>query len=405
MFERTGGVQQVIQHLHDGLTKKGHVVKVITQRPSGFEGDVPQDYILFGVVRNFKGGMGTQGNWGMPSDGEEISQILEREDFDVINFHEPWMPILAWQMLKHSKAAHVGTFHANLIDTAAAKSWVNVFLPYGRGIGQKMHVLTAVSPAPASLLVSKAEKDFEKKLIENMKYIPNGIDLGQYKPPKKRLPLNGPNTKTALYVGRLESRKGVEYLLRAVIRLQELVPSCYLIIAGEGPQRSKLEQMTKSLRLKNVRFTGYVDENEKKRLMGNADLLVSPATHGESFGIVLIEGMAMGVPVMGGRNSGYINVLSGHGQLGLVDPKSTEDFAQRMAVFMTDEKIAGLLRGWGLSDVKKYNYSKIIDQYEAAYKEAIKLRDEKQNPIKAKKKDETGSKKIIRRVFIRRHTR
>ncbi len=405
MFERTGGVQQVIQHLHDGLTKKGHEVKVITQRPSGFEGDVPVDYILFGVVRNFKGGMGTQGNWGMPSDGEEISQILERENFDVINFHEPWMPILAWQMLKHSKAAHVGTFHANLIDTAAAKSWVNVFLPYGRGIGQKMHVLTAVSPAPAALLVSKADKESEKKLIKNMKYIPNGIDLGLYRPPKKRLPLNGPNTKTALFVGRLESRKGVEYLLKAVLHLQELVPNSYLIIAGEGPQRSKLEQITKSLKLKNVRFTGYVDENEKKRLMGNADLLISPATHGESFGIVLIEGMAMGVPVMGGRNSGYINVLNGHGQLGLVDPKATEDFAQRMGIFMTDDKIAGLLRGWGLSDVKKYNYSKIIDQYEAAYKEAIKLRDEKENPIKAKKKDETSNKKTIRRFFVRRHAR
>src|SRR5574337_748044 len=144
MFERTGGVQQLIKHLHDGLVKRGHSVKIITQKPAGFRGKIPDDYILFGVTRNFRGGFGTDGNWGMPADGEEIANILNKENFDVINFHEPWMPVLAWQMLKHSKSAHVGTFHANLVDSAAAKSWVSVFLPYGRGIGQKMHVLTAV---------------------------------------------------------------------------------------------------------------------------------------------------------------------------------------------------------------------------------------------------------------------
>lgn len=404
MFERPGGVQQVVQHLHDGLIKKGHQVKIITQRPAGFKGDVPDDYILFGTVRNFKAGIGTHAHWGMPADGDEINKILQRENFDVIHFHEPWAPILAWQMLKHSNAAHVGTFHANLIDNSAAKSWVNVFIPYGRGIGQKMHILTAVSPAPAQLMISKAETAFEKKLVSNLKYIPNGIDLRLYRAPKKRLPLNGPSTKTIVFVGRLEHRKGLEYLLRAFAQLQQSLQNVYLIIAGEGPHRNKLEQLEKSLDLKNVHFAGYVDDDEKRRLMGNADLVVSPATHGESFGIVLIEAMAMGAPVIGGRNSGYINVLIDHGRLGLVDPKATGDFAQRMEVFVTDEKIAGLLRGWGLNDVKKYDYTKIVDQYEAAYKEAIKIRDEQRQPHLLKK-DEKNHKKFVHRFLVRRHAR
>jgi len=129
MFERAGGVQQVVQHLHDGLTKKGHTVKIITQRPSGFKGSVPDDYILLGITRDFKGGFGVAGNWGMPVNGEEIEQALDREKFDVINFHEPWVPILAWSMLPYSAAAHVGTFHANLIDNIAAKSWPRIFTP------------------------------------------------------------------------------------------------------------------------------------------------------------------------------------------------------------------------------------------------------------------------------------
>src|SRR6266404_2108746 len=89
MLDRPGGVPQVVMHLHEGLKKKGHTVKVITQRPSSFKGTAPDDYILFGISRTFKGGFGTEGNWGMPSDGNEIAQVLEKEQFDVINFHEP----------------------------------------------------------------------------------------------------------------------------------------------------------------------------------------------------------------------------------------------------------------------------------------------------------------------------
>jgi phosphatidylinositol alpha-mannosyltransferase len=408
MFERTGGVQQVVSHLYEGLVKKGHTVKVITQRPAGFKGEVPQDYILFGVTRNFDGGFGVSGNWGMPADGEEIAEILNREKFDVIHFHEPWMPILAWQMLKHSKAAHVGTFHANLLDNSAAKSWVNFFTPFGRGIGRKMHILTAVSPAPAALLLNRAnyKSKAEKQLIENIRYIPNGVDLKIYKPPKKRLPLNGPNTKTIVYVGRLDRRKGVEWLLRAFALIEKRMPNAYLIIAGEGPRRVKLEQLARSLGIGNIHFSGYVDEEEKRRLMGNADVFCSPAIFGESFGIVLLEAMAMGAPIVAGRNLGYVNVLTGHGRLGLVDVHSTEDFADRLQIFMTDDKINALLRRWGLNEVKKYDYPKIIDQYEAAYRQAIKVAAEmRHEKLTDLANGEKFVKKIINRLLVRRHAR
>ena len=405
MFERPGGVQQLVTHLHEGLAKKGHSVKVITQRPSGFKNEPPKDYIFFGKVRDFRGGLGVSGDWGMPADREEIDRILQHENFDVINFHEPWMPILAWQMLKHSKAAHVGTFHANLMDNTAGKGWVNVFLPYGRGIGQKMHVLTAVSPTPAALLQNKVNRKSraEKRLIENIKFIPNGIDLKVYKPPKKRLPLNGPNTKTVVYVGRLDRRKGVDWLIKAFAALMHKMPSAYLIIAGEGPRRNQLEQLAETLRIKNIRFTGYVDDEEKRRLMGNADLFCSPAMFGESFGIVLTEAMAMGAPVIAGRNSGYINVLKDQGMLGLVDAKATEDFAGRLELVLTNDKISRMLRSWGLHEVKQYDYSRVIDQYEAAYQEALQIAIGDHIDHSKASEDAQARKPFIRRLLIRRH--
>ena len=404
MFERTGGVQQLITHLHDGLVKKGHVVKVITQRPSGFKGKAPDDYILFGVSRNFDGGLGVSGNWGMPADGNEIGEILRHEKFDVINFHEPWMPVLAWQMLRRSKAAHVGTFHANLIDSTAGKSWVNVFLPYGRGIGQKMHLITAVSPAPAAVLIDKADhtRTSEKKLIENIKYIPNGIDLKIYRPLKKHQPLNGPDTKTIVYIGRLDRRKGVDWLLRAFALLEEKQSNFYLIIAGEGPRRDRLEQLADSLSIRNIHFSGYVSDEEKRRLLGNADVFCSPAMFGESFGIVLLEAMAMATPVVAGRNSGYINVLSGTGRLGLIDAKASQDFADRLELVATDDKINRLLSTWGRREVRKYDYPKIVDQYETAYIEAMRLATNERNG-KSEAKNEAAKRQFIRRLFVRRH--
>jgi len=403
MLDRPGGVPQVVIHLHQGLKKRGHQVKVITQRPSGFKGKVPDDYILFGMTRTFKvSGFGTEGNWGMPADSDEIAQRLNIEKFDVINFHEPWLPMLAWQMLKHSEAAHVGTFHANLIDTAAGKSWTSsVFTPYGRPLLRKMDLFTATTPAASGMLVSRAnmKSPTERKLIENIKYIPCGVELSDFKPVKKRLPLNGPNTKTIVYVGRLEKRKGVDYLLSAFAELVKNMPEAHLIIAGSGVRATKLRQQVELGKIPNVTFPGYVTEVEKRRLLSNADLACFPAIFGEGFGIVLLEAMAVGTPLLAGNNLGYVNVMKGAGRIGLIEPEATKDFANRMAVFLSDTDQQRLMTNWALREVKNYDYPKIVSQYEAAYKTAI-AQKRKANP---KASDAAQKNRTIRRIFVRRH--
>src|SRR5258708_1739547 len=199
MFERAGGVQTLVLELADGLRKRGHIVKIITPRPAGFKGPVPQDYILLGNTTKFNPTvMGTAGTWTFDIDEKKVEKVLAAEKVDVINFHEPWAPILARQILQYSQSAHVGAFHANFADSVVAKSIVNMFLPYGRGIGKKMHVFTAVSPALASVLINKSPNDNSRAadMVKNFKYIPNGVDNSVYRPLKKRSPLSGPNTKT-----------------------------------------------------------------------------------------------------------------------------------------------------------------------------------------------------------------
>lgn len=402
MFEHHGGVQQVVVHLREGLVAKGHDAKIITPRPAGFKGEVPEGTLLLGTSTKFNAGLATTGTWTFDVDSKEVKALMKKEHFDVINFHEPWAPILARQMLPYSTAAHVGTFHANFGDSMTAKSIVNMFKPYGRGIGIKMHVLTAVSSASAKVLLEKGLEE-HKDLQKTIRIIPNGIDLRAFRPAKHHNSLNGAGTLTILYVGRLERRKGVEYLVRAFEELVKTMPKTHLMIAGEGGRETRLKQMVRISKIPNVHFLGYVDEKEKIRLMQNADLFCSPAMFGESFGIVLIESMAVGTPLVAGRNTGYINVMKGFGRLSLVDADATADFAERMELILTDQDLRRLWRRWARLDVRQYNYRHIVDMYEKAYNEALQIKQTRDNGQKAA--NEKPEPKTVRRFFIRRQSR
>src|SRR4051812_19426686 len=156
MFDKAGGVQEQVIHIYSNLEKRGHHVKIITPRPFGYEGPVAPKFILLGTSRRVRAGLATSGDLALEIDGDEIKTVLEDEKFDLINFHEPWIPVLARQIIQRSDAAHVGTFHAALVDTIAAKSVVNLMTSYGRGISNKLHILTAVSPAASAAMISKA---------------------------------------------------------------------------------------------------------------------------------------------------------------------------------------------------------------------------------------------------------
>jgi phosphatidylinositol alpha-mannosyltransferase len=401
MFEHAGGVQQVILHLRDGLVKKGHDVQIITPRPAKYQDAPPAGTIMLGTSRRVRAGLGTAGDMAVEVDVDEIDSLLEREKFDVLNFHEPWTPMLTWQMVGRSSAAHVGTFHANLNDSLTAKSIVNVLTPYGRGIGEKMHVITAVSPAAASVLTKKAA---EEDVVKDIKYIPNGIDLKIYSPSKEKKPLSGANTKTVLYVGRLERRKGVDHLIRAFGELVREYPDVHLLVAGKGNLDERLKQMVEMAKIPNVAFLGFVSDQEKIRLMRHADLICAPAMYGESFGIVLVEAMAVGTPLIAGRNNGYTSVLKGFGRISLIDSQATSDFAERLNLFLTEESLVRLWQRWARQEIRQYDWRKIVNQYEQSYHEALKIQKKQLNPDGSPINDKK-QKKTIHRFFVRRQPR
>jgi phosphatidylinositol alpha-mannosyltransferase len=357
-----GGVQEIVLATKAELTRRGHQVKIITPMPRD-EGlsDLP-DVIFVGNSVDYRSPMHTSVQVSATSDMDKIDDMLENEEFDILHFHEPWIPVLSRQILQRSNAVNIATFHAKVPETLMSRTVIRVVTPYLKSVMKYLHELTAVSDSGAEYVATITD--------DPITIIPNGIDLSKYKrmaPTKKNH-----SHKTLLYIGRLEKRKGVKYLLQAYELLTQDDPDLRLVIAGDGPDREKLELLTEDLKLPNVSFLGYVSEDLKLELLAEADLLVSPAVYGESFGIVLLEAMATGTVCVAGNNSGYVDVMQSLGAVSIVNPHDSTEFARRLELLLYDEQLRKLWEEWSSEYVKQFSYDKIVDKYEELYEEALK---------------------------------
>ncbi len=362
MFQFAGGVQEIVVQLQKSLQAKGHDVKIITPRPRAHLDNPPKDMILVGRSAKMNTPFATMVDFGFEADGDEIQAILDTEQFDVLHFHEPWVPLLSRQILSRSTSINVATFHATPPATIMSKSLLNVVVPYTRSVLSYLHAYTAVSDSAAEYVRSMTSEPVE--------IVPNGVDLTRFVESEAQ---HTAAKKTILYLGRLEKRKGVDYLLQAYARLRETHDDVQLVVAGSGVKRKSLEKYVEQYELPDVTFAGFIPEEEKVALLADADIYCSPALYGESFGIVLLEAMAVGTPVVAGNNAGYASVMTGRGRLSLVNPKSIDDFAQRLELLLYDEAIRDLWRTWAQEHVAQYQFDRIADAYEAVYKQALKV--------------------------------
>lgn len=348
-----GGVQEVVFALQAELTRRGHEALIVTPQPRVVPDTVEPFVRLLGRARDIKSPFQrTTAQVSVSVDNKQVIQLLEDEQFDVLHFHEPWVPFLSWQMLQRSHTKNVATFHAKLPDTIMSRTIERVITPYTKAILKYPNLLTAVSSAGAEYARSLTDQDIT--------IIPNGIDLSLYKPGKPD------NEKYVFYIGRLEGRKGLKYLIKAMAQQQRGPQPLKLVIAGDGHERQQLENFAREKGVE-VEFLGRVSEAEKLKYLRGATVFCSPAIYGESFGIVLLEAMACGVPVVAGNNPGYSAVLKDTGRVSLVNPKETDDFVRTLELMAYDERLRTLWREWALDYVKQYNYPLIVDAYERLY--------------------------------------
>lgn len=358
---RGGGVQECVLAIQAGLSKLGHQAKIITPTPPRNFTRTDNPLIIYvGGATEVKSPFATSAEISVSANTEDLNKLINVEKFDILHFHEPWVPILSRQLLLRSSSVNIATFHAKLPETVLSRTIEKVVTPYTKSILKYFQGLTAVSDAAAEYVSNLTD--------QNIEIVPNGIDLTKYKSPKKRII---GKKKSILFVGRLEKRKGVKYLLRAFIKLREKRDDIELIIAGDGADRKKLEQFVADKKVSDVQFLGAVSEPKKLQLLRTCSLFCSPALYGESFGIVLLEAMATGAVTIAGDNPGYKSVMKDKGAISLVNPKKNDEFARRLAFLLDDLEMRKIWQQWAKTYIKQFSYDTIVSQYENIYQKLL----------------------------------
>jgi phosphatidylinositol alpha-mannosyltransferase len=367
---RGGGVQEIVFAMQKELIERGHYVKIISPRPMDYDGEIPDSIITLGGSVNTTAFAGTAWQWSVSVDTDAIDAMFEREKFDVVHFHEPWIPVWSRQLVLRSPAANVGTMHARFVDTITAKTVTTTFIPYTKPMIKYFDAFTAASEAATEYFKSLSRRPIT--------IVPNGIDLDKFQD-RPTATAHHLKKKTIFYVGRLENRKGLKYLLRAFHELSKRRKDVQLLIAGNGPDKQKLHDFVEDENIPRVKFLGFISDKEKIDLLHSSDVFCSPALYGESFGIVLLEAMATGCPVVAGDNIGYQMTMKGTGAISLVNPRDIIDFSRRLELMVFDDGLRKLWHQWADPYVEQFDYPKVVDQYLEVYKQAIEHHEERKS--------------------------
>ncbi|MEI6186001.1 MAG: glycosyltransferase family 4 protein [Dehalococcoidia bacterium] len=287
----------------------------------------------------------------------QVRRVLDRERFEVIHLHEPFIPMLCLSTLIESQAINVGTFHA--CHERSGLYWLNRSTM--RKLGAKLQ---------GKIAVSKPARDYiSKYLPADYRIIPNGVDINHYRPEGPSRTEFKDDKLNILFVGRLEERKGVGDLIRACSLVKKDFPNFRLIISGPGLRlRFQYKTMAKTLLGDRAVFTHYVTFADLPGYYRTADIFCAPATGGESFGIVLLEAMASGTAVVATDIPGYASVIT-HGQEGLLArPRNPRALADALLKLLTDRQLRLAMAEKGVATANNYSWESVSRQVVDYYK-------------------------------------
>ncbi len=354
VYPLPGGVNDHVGHLYESLRARGHDVRILSashglQRSS--EGDVIRIGKGFSVPAN--GSVGTLTI--SPRYRSQVQAVLERERFDLLHFHEPFVPFLTLVALRESRSVNIATFHA--------------YAGYAPGyqLGGRMLGPVAANRLHGRIAVSAAARHFaDRYLPGDYKVIPNGVDLRRFAQavPLARWQDGRPNI---LFVGRLEPRKGLIPLLKAFRIVRKAGCDCRLLVVGSGPLEREARRYVMTRRLLGVEFLGRVSDQEKVQLFKTADVYVSPATGRESFGIVLLEAMAAGTAIVCSDIHGYKGVVKRDEQALLVPPGDQRALAEAILRLIADPALRARMGASGLEHVQEFGWDRVATRVEAYY--------------------------------------
>jgi len=345
-FDVPGGVQAHVRDLAQCLISMGHDVSVLAPVDDPDAVDLPAFLVpagrAFPVPYN---GSVARLAFG-PVTLARTRRWLRKGAFDVLHLHEPTVPSVSMLALFAATGPIVATFHTATARSRALEVFGTALQP---GL-EKISGRIAVSAAARRVVV--------EHLGHDAVLIPNGVDVARFAA-AGGAPSDG---RTVLFLGRIdEPRKGLEVLLRALPALRRRLPQVRVLVAGPGELDEQLPP--------GVELLGLVNETDKPALFAAADVYCAPNTHGESFGIVLIEAMAAGTPVVASDLEAFRKVLA-DGTAGVLVPVGdSEALGEALAGLLLDAERRHVLATAGSACVRSYDWGqvarRVIEVYEA----------------------------------------
>ncbi len=334
-IDRPGGVQLQAMQLVSWLREAGHEAWLAAPGHSGG----PEGTVYLGASIEVPGNGGVAPISAKPTVRRRLTRALARAD--VVHIHEPLLPMASLTALRADTAPKVGTFHAEAGRFVSSVYWIG--RPFLRLWAGRLAVATAVSPIAAAAV---------HDVVGDLRIVPNGIDVAGYRLPVTRSP------RRAVFVGRDDERKGLNVLLEAWPSIRWHIPGAELVVVGSSRPP-----------VPGVRFLGTVSEEQKRRHLASAAVLVAPNLYGESFGIVLLEGMAAGCAVIASALPAFEHVLGGTGML--VPPGESATLAVAVTRLLLDDELRERMVAAQTERVRQFDRPVVLGQYLQAYEAAL----------------------------------
>jgi phosphatidylinositol alpha-mannosyltransferase len=358
-FAYPSGVVHHISCLEQQFTRLGHDVKIIA--PASRADTLGERFIRIGTPRS------------LPVSGSiaritlsirlasQIKEVFAREKFDICHLHEPLMPTLCPTVLRLKPVPMVGTFHAS-----GGKPWYTMFSPV-----MKWYLNRWFRKLDGRIAVSDVAMRYVNKYFPaEYTIIPNGIDTHHFNNNVAPFDNFKDGKINILFVGRLEKRKGFDYLWKAYRLVKQEIPECRLIAVGPGIRlRHKYEKRIRRAGLSDVIFTGYASYDDLPRYYKTADVVCFPNTGWESFGVVLLEAMSIGKPIIASAIDGFTSVLTDGVEGIAVPPRDTNKLAEALYKLIRDEQLRQQMGERGKPKAQQYDWSvlarRLLDFYTA----------------------------------------
>jgi len=353
-----GGVTEHVAATARVLRLRGHHVTVVTSRFRA--GTEPEPHVVRvgqnllvrynGAENNMTVGLGLPGR---------LADVFRAGRFDVVHTHCPVSPILPLLTLQLARCPVVGTFHSAVMSDLPFRLFGRLLLPLYRRIARP-------------LAVSETARDCAERYFPGpIEILPNGVDRSRFRPGLPRLERYDDGVPTILFVGRFDPRKGIPELIGACERLAREGRLFRLVLVGDGALRSQIERLARGTLRGRVHFEGHVGHDHLPRYYASADVFCSPARGGESFGLVLLEAMASGVPVVATDLPGHRSVITPGVEGIAVPPRDPDALALALGRLLEDASLRARMGARGAERARAFGWERIVDRLEVIYRSLV----------------------------------